>query len=1093
MNTSAQGSERVFPRVMGAAIGLAAAFFAIGDSGGSDRTTTRDDVLYVLDGHIADWSGWRGLAEADARRFTRLLRHRPNQLANAKAAGSVLERLLRADKIPGCRAVDDQDQGGGYGLIAVDPGMPLPAFIDGFLRELDDLHRAKQRLSPTAGAGQYTTTTRIPGADGRRQLYLDARHQILPHHLSTGQTLPAVRDAPPLAEQCVPFDELEQIAALIDDGERQQGRSAHRVEAVQRFATQVRSYGGDRVLGLDLSAGDLNELLAYTGFGKSVVLVETFACWAVDHGIPVAFVLPTNADVVRAVHGIERSLALCRIHSEGGVVPLISPRSLIRVAETAAARVTSNGPSADWIWDRFGYGCALAAVADSSTAVDQWQPGREPCTRLRQVSTEDGERRRRTAACPWRTGCGRFRAARQACTADVIVTSHANLLLGKIQAPVDDGSGGDDRLTVEELLLRRCQIVVIDEVDVFQSTAIEQAGRSLLLDHAGRTNTPLRRFDQDFAEATGRLQDEVDSGVRDAFFTLRYLSETYVSHLTYERLGGTGPAKGRRPRGPGRYWMVPRRWDNWLTARLFGRDHEQVDAEEVKMFRSLFLDEMPRQQGEPPAFDEVRQHLASVVAGGSGGLALAAARTALDRLAEHVPEEERTVLVNRILRRAILERIRRFLHRLMADNAQLVDMGVESAQEIADALAPYGVWRATPTGPLGRLLFAFTEYYDDTGGEPARLSTAAFGGDPHSYTVGLGDVTALARAGTRRIVLGMSATSYFPGAPHHHVHTTPKWSVADDNPGSVQILPAPVNDARDRPRRISGLDGAARDLATRQIATALWNRYLHTELDRLRIEEPDRVRVLLATTSYASARQVAEGLSTAGVAASRICLAVRPGIHPDDQRTAVNAGRWQELPADRLEAFPAIQGAEILIAPLARVQRGVNIIGEGNRSALGSVWLIIRPIPLIDEPAELVAHIQARALAEHRGPSSDPQALLAERRSLAGWYLDEIIRHPPYFQAQPLDVKLGVVAEIVNGAVQLIGRARRGGTAAALHLVDGALLDSEGGTDLATLLLALRDKWRNEGVLPAMQRYYGTTLDAFLTYAEQAGRGDVQC
>ncbi|GAB2887650.1 hypothetical protein [Streptomyces mayteni] len=1089
MSTSPRGSEKALPHIMGAAIGLAASFFPIEDDGGFKRMTTRDDVLYVLDGHIADWTGWRDLSQGDARRFTRLLRRRPNQLANARAAGLILDHLLRSGQLAGCSPVDDEKEG--PFRIAIDPGMPLPAFVDGSLRELDELHRAKTRVLATAEAGPYTTTTRVPRPDGRQQMFVDFQYEIGPHHLDAGHTIPEVRDAPALLECWVPFSELKEIAALIDQGERERGRSSHRQKAVDRFESQIRSRRNESVKGLDLTAGSLNELLAYTGFGKSVVLIETFACWAVRRGIPVAFVLPTNADVVRAVHGIERALEWSEVESKGGVVPLVSPRALIKVATTAAARATENGPDADWIWSRFGYGCALAAVAGSDEAVDRWQPGSEPCSKLRKQSR--GRKKNNTVACPWRTTCGRYRAAREACTADIIVTSHANLLLGVLQTPVEDGFGGDDRLTVEELLLRRCPILVIDEVDVFQSTAVEHAGRNLVLDHAGRTNTPLRKFDQDFAATFGRLQDEVDASVRDAYFTLRYLSETYVSHLTYERLGATAPAKKRRPRGPGRYWMVPQRWDNWLTARLFGLDSEEVGAKQLQMFRSLFLDETSPHGDEPETFEAARRHLASVVTGGSSGLSLPAARVALEELVEDVPEEHRATVINRILRRAILERIRRFLHQLMTNNAQLVDIGVESAQEIADALGTYGRWRVTPTGPLGRLLFAFTEYYDDTGGEPTRLSTAAFGGDPHTYTVGLGDVTALAHAGVRRIVLGMSATSYFPGAPHHHVHTTPKWWVADDKRNAVRILSAPVNDERDRPRRISGLDGTTRAAAIQRIAAAMWDSHLRPELERLRSEERGRDRVLLATTSYEAARDVAEGLSTAGVDSTRICLAVRPGVFAEDQETAVDMGRWRELPADRLEGFPAVHGADILIAPLARVQRGVNIIGEGDKSALGSVWLIVRPIPLIDEPEELVAHIQSRALAEHRGPSSDPQALLAERRRLAGRYLDEIIRCPPHFQAQPLDVKLGVVAEIINGAVQLIGRARRGGTDATLHLVDGAFLNAEGGTDLATLILKLRERWRNDGVLPAMQKYYGTTLEAFLKYAERPIEGGIPC
>ena len=84
---------------------------------------------------------------------------------------------------------------------------------------------------------------------------------------------------------------------------------------------------------LDLTAGTLNELIAYTGFGKSVVLVETFACWAARNGIVVTFAVPTNADVIRYAYQIERSLAL--LGSDVAVTPLMSPRSVLTVAETS--------------------------------------------------------------------------------------------------------------------------------------------------------------------------------------------------------------------------------------------------------------------------------------------------------------------------------------------------------------------------------------------------------------------------------------------------------------------------------------------------------------------------------------------------------------------------------------------------------------------------------------------------------------------------------------------------------------------------------------------------------------------------------------
>jgi len=142
---------------------------------------------------------------------------------------------------------------------------------------------------------------------------------------------------------------------------------------------------------------------------------------------------------------------------------------------------------------------------------------------------------------------------------------------------------------------------------------------------------------------------------------------------------------------------------------------------------------------------------------------------------------------------------------------------------------------------------------------------------------------------------------------------------------------------------------------------------------------------------------------------------------------------------------------------------------------------------MTDEPAELVAHIQSRALAEHPGPASDPLRLLADRRREAGTFLDEIVRCPPYFQSQPEHVQLGVAAEIVVGAIQLIGRARRGGTSATLHLVDGAFHAGGRGTDLASLITRLRAAW-TPAQAAAMTEYYGDTLQAFLDYAAEHTR-----
>jgi len=117
-------------------------------------------------------------------------------------------------------------------------------------------------------------------------------------------------------------------------------------------------------------------------------------------------------------------------------------------------------------------------------------------------------------------------------------------------------------------------------------------------------------------------------------------------------------------------------------------------------------------------------------------------------------------------------------------------------------------------------------------------------------------------------------------------------------------------------------------------------------------------------------------------------------------------------------------------------------------------------------------------------PVDDPLELLAERRRAAGTFLDKIVRCPPYFQSQPERVKLAVAAEIIIGAIQLIGRARRGGTPAVLHLVDGAFHGDGRGTDFASLITRLQGEWTPEQRRD-MTDFYGDTLQAFLDYAAE--------
>jgi hypothetical protein len=587
----------------------------------------------------------------------------------------------------------------------------------------------------------------------------------------------------------------------------------------------------------------------------------------------------------------------------------------------------------------------------------------------------------------------------------------------------------------------------------------------------------------------------VEHHVRAATAHARYLAESYTGHLAEGAFRRQRRGRNRGHPMLGR-WLLPRKWDAWLAATLFGlSDGEQPTLEHYQALQGLFPGE-----GDPEMIPEwllpVRASLEQVTSITTGDDAFQPAWDrvyaafgecpyAASRLADEAIRAEAT---DRLVRRAYLERLRKLLLRFVYAAPQLQASGVTAAREIAEALSQYAAWRAAPYGPLGRALFAFTEHYDPDRQADTSLRVSAFGGDPHSYVTALGEVTALAHLGRPRVVIGFSATSFFPGAPHHHVFARPTWWVTDDHTGGVRVVASPISDEEREFVRVSGTHGQARTAVLVKLGELLWKKQLAPALRDLAAnpETAHRERLLLATTSYQGARDLAEGISNAGVPAERIVLAVRA-----DDSGPRHAGRWMELPADQLESFGRDIDGAVLIAPLARAQRGLNIVDQSGRSLIGSVWLVVRPVPLVDEPAEILAHVHARARSSMR-PNDDPATALDIVRHIAGQHFEELFTALPYFRTLPDETQLAIAAETLNGLIQLAGRARRGGDFGEIHLVDYAFLDTRGRSDLPSLIRRLRDQWAcdGDGSLDLIHHLYGRTIQAIFDFADSRSSED---
>ncbi|GAB3971037.1 hypothetical protein GCM10029978_045470 [Actinoallomurus acanthiterrae] len=1091
---------RVLPLVIACACALAEHYFPVQTPSGESGTAI-ERVHYLLSGNYDAWSRYPRLSLEEQRRIGRMLRHRMNKLANAESLRTDLAHFTDDGRL--CQYVFVGEE-----TLAARHGMNPGRLADALLDELDHIRLESGGVTRPAEPGRYVTTLRIPVGQGESEP-VEAHYTLAEHQAPLEKQPPLVRTAGLAEEVTLKLRPFLELNVTLDQDAGQTFRTENLTRLIEHLQTACAAPDGDA---MQLRAGNLQVLQAPTGFGKTVMM-RGLGSWAVQQDHPIALLVPQNINALELAYGIEQDLERLGFAGPGLVVPLMSPNSMIDEADKVLTRSTDH-QFAQWINARLYYACALPATASADAQVDLWAPGHEPCTSLlplREPPGRAGHGRRaasiRPRACPFRPGCGKYRLVEQACSAKVIVTTHANFYQGRLHIPVQLESGlVTENISVEELILRRCQIIVADEIDAFQSYVLGRAGRGLNLVRGNQIrHRPLLELDGQLIEAFGRAKPVLEENMRNTLMRTRHLAETYAGHLAHRSLGPSQRPDQRRTKKRrselNKRWILPRRWDGWcasqLRALLAGdpamatsqERPQEHDPAHRRIFESIF-DRNTKIWTLPGHVRPVAEILRDVIDIDQTGGSFTHLRRRLDQeLNDWVPNQRvRAEVVDRMLRRAFLEPLSRLLYRFVHNAQQLNLVGVKAARDIADVLGPFSAWRAIPHGPQGRLMFAFTE--DVHPGQPhrTRLDVAAFGGDPHTYVVTLGQITALAHSGHPRIVLGMSATAYAPGAHRHHVHTEPTWWVRDEVDQAVRIEAEPIPDLDDEMIKISGLSGKDRVEATLRLGKRLWPR-LRNELQTLQAASTHRVQdsILLATTSYESCRYLAQGLYEAGAPSGLIATAIRPGLGDDPADAQLDPVdlAWHEVPGDRLEFFSHLPKARILIAPLARAERGLNILApQTNKSAIGSIWLAVRPIPMVDEPDELLAHVAAHAL-DDAAPSESPWEELARRKSVAGQYFEQIVTSERYFRSLPSRAKKAVAAEMIISMIQLVGRARRGGTPGRIKLVDYAFLDPQGRSGLPRLIRDLKADWDERGVLPLMQSLYGTTLDAFFSFADR--------
>ncbi len=236
-----------------------------------------------------------------------------------------------------------------------------------------------------------------------------------------------------------------------------------------------------------MTAGGLEIFHAPTGTGKSI-LVRVLAAWFAQQDYRVTIVLPDIKTCLDTTHKIQSDLRVLRdlnvIDHETGCAHLMSSSGMHERAHRLVRLIEEDPQTSGGMGHSRRTGrrppCPTAAPSGPCCSPQPTihRAGNRvcPCTN-RGAAGASGP----AHACPWIPICGKFVPVYQACSAHVVVTNHFAFLQSTLRIGVNLDGRPVSGLSVAEFALRTCHAVLVDEVDQFQSRAVDHCAGQVVL------------------------------------------------------------------------------------------------------------------------------------------------------------------------------------------------------------------------------------------------------------------------------------------------------------------------------------------------------------------------------------------------------------------------------------------------------------------------------------------------------------------------------------------------------------------------------------------------------------------------------------
>ena len=891
-----------------------------------------------------------------------------------------------------------------------------------------------------AGVGDYFYQVRQDGGRGQQEWHsvrfaeddIQAIPDIQPRHIESKRKT--------RRQLTVHWNQLKATAAWMD--QQSCGKNwLHRMDNMSLEQDGCRD---------DLTLDGLYHLVGMVGSGKST-LMDVLAVWAARSGMRVMLVVGDNVDVTTRVEEFRR-LGL-------NSVPLMGLGSRKRRREQIEKVVVEGGegwrdPRLKWVSPI----CPLMGLGTSGAP--DIPPGSEPCDSLYETRDQDSSQR----VCPLMPVCPVHLARNTMMDADIWVGTPQSLVLTR--APEQAVS---ENVRLLEVVYRECDLVIVDEADRVQTQLDGMFAPSVTL-VGTQGNGWMERLDRSSAAPAGRSF----SRTVEPFDVAEWSNAQSMSKVAVVWLLHLCATNGEL-----RDWITRRAY--FTAFNLASQLHNDLmsgsDPEEVIPARLANFLEDP--DADSPlrnlAFDAMFSFDAQVkqdrVRDAVEWLRVLYPAAAVDR-----EDEEKLGLKLQVI--ALVAFLDNRLKRVF-DHWDVGD-GAYRIGEHADLpfhRPPRDYEALIPTSPTGNL-FGFRYLWERDG--EAQIDMFRCTGVGRWILTHLHDMFRDLDGTLGPHVLLLSGSSWAPGSSGYHVPAAvdgilaPRDADVQAISSSVAFFDYALSPDGDYPIRVSGSRGRARARNLANILAFLTDRSsghsaIQSELDLLDVTDGSGKCILMVTGSYEETEQVYRFLN--GRVSCEVLYLV-----PDTGEEDATVG-WNSLRRGMVHRFG--DGDErILVAPLMAIERGHNIV-EGDGSAkIGSVYFLVRPMPVPNDFSLAVRDMNHWAMNrwDRQASAGEVDSVLPawnryRQDAYRAWH--SILRDPGSYRNATPERRRNIAWTQLVALWQTAGRGVRGGSSVRVHFCDAAFApesaEARADSEETSLLIAMRkelDRYMSDSSVP---------------------------